>query len=354
MNMNISLRSNLFTIRFALAVVLLAGLIILPSVICAQQTITENHFKIDLPDLWSRSQKLPPGFEIGFQKPMPQGYATFYFHHEILPPHTNNDLYNTADMRKQFDALIRHQFPDAEPIESAVPGISGKLIINIAYKLTDTGKRIKRRYTYFITDRTAFVVMGSAAPEDWEAAIPELDKLIGSLVPGKAAVADTISDDTAVADLKQHTPTLLLSWPNHWYAELGRIAITTPPDSSIRNLEIELVFLRRDIGPIYENTKLIFEQIKHGIPEEEIDTRYKDAIPDSLKFIHYIGQVWGAAWSTVWKCESPLDQFQIHIADLDRRRIGAVTISREDGQAIISGKVAVTETRRVAAMYHFE
>ena len=352
--MNISLRSSIYSFRFALVVLLLAGLIILPPSLHAQQTITESHFKIDLPDRWSRSQKLPPGFEVGFQKPMPHGYATLYFHHEILPPHTNDDLYNTADMRKQFDALIRHQFPDAESIESASPAITGKLIINMTYKLMDSGNQIKRRYTYFITERTAFVVIGSAAPEDWESALPELDKLIGSLVPGTAPVTDTISDDTAVADLKQHIPTLLLSWPNHWYAELGAIEISSPPDSSVRNLDIKLIFLRRDIGPIYENTKLIFEQIKQGIPEEQIDTRYKDAIPDSLKFIHYIGQVWGAAWSTVWKCEPPLDQFRIIIADFDRKPLGAVTINREDGQAIISGEIAVSETRRVAATYHFD
>jgi len=173
-------------------------------------------------------------------------------------------------------------------------------------------------------------------------------------VPGNGAVADTISDDKAAADLKQHIPTLLSSWPNHWHAELGRIEISTPPDSSMRNLDIDLIFLRRDIGPIYENTKLLFEQIKQGRPAEKIDERFKDDIPDSLKFIHYIGQVWGAAWSTVWKCELPLDLFQIQIADLDRKHIGAVAINREDGQAIISGALAVTETRRVAAMYHFE
>ena len=122
----------------------------------------------------------------------------------------------------------------------------------------------------------------------------------------------------------------------------------------MRNLEVTLVFIRRDIGPIYENTKLIFEHIKQGTPEEEIDAHFKDAIPDSLKFIHYIGQVWGAAWSTVWKCAPPLDKFQINIADFDRQQLGAVTINREDGQAIISGEIAVSETRRVAAMYHFE
>ena len=348
------LRCNIYSVRFALAVLLIAGLIIVPSGIHAQQTITDSNFKINLPDQWSRSPKLPPGFEVGFQKPMPHGHATFYFHHEILPPQTNDDLYNTADMRKQFDALIRHQFPDAESVDSIAPAISGKLIINMAYELTENGKRLRRRYTYFIADRTAFVVIGSAAPEDWDTALQEIDALIASLRPGNAPVITTITDDTATANLKQHIPTLLLSWPNNWYAKLGRIAISGPPDSAARNLEIQLIFLRPDIRSIYENTKLIFEQIKQGTPEEQIDARYKNAIPDSLKFIHYIGQVWGAAWSTVWKCEPPLDRFHVQITDHDRKHIGAVAISREDGQAIISGKVAVTETRRVAAMYHFK
>ena len=140
-----------------------------------------------------------------FKNPCPTGMPHFYFHHEIIPPDTNDNLYNTADMRKQFDALIRHQFPDAVSVESSSPGVTGKIIINMAYELTNSGKPLKRRYTYFIADRTAFVVQSSAAPDDWESALPELDKMIASLVPGNAPVADTISDDTAVASLRQHT-----------------------------------------------------------------------------------------------------------------------------------------------------
>ena len=347
-------RSSIGSVRFLLAVLLFTGLAGIPSPIHAQQTIADNSFKIELPQLWSRSQKIPAGFEVGFQKPMPNGHATFYFHHEIIPPNTNENLYNTADMRAQFDALIRRQFPDAVSANSSSPGVNGRMIINMAYNLTDSGKRLKRRYTYFISDRTAFVVQCSTAPEDWEAALPEFDKMIGSLAPGNTPLADTVSDETAVGSLKQQLPALLLSWPPLWNAEMGPIEISTRTDSSSRNLHVTLIFLRRDIGPIYEYTKVIFEQIKQGAPEEKIDADFKDAIPDSLKFIHYIGQVWGAAWSTVWKCDPPLDQFRINIADFDRKQVGAVIINREDGQAIISGRIAVSETRRVAAMYHFE
>jgi hypothetical protein len=228
------------------------------------------------------------------------------------------------------------------------------MILNMAYHLKDNAKRLKRRYTYFIIDRTAFVVQCSAAPEDWQTALPEFNQMIGSLAPGNARLADAVSDEAAVESLQQKLPRLLLSWPSAWNAELGPIQITPSTGSSSRNLHVSLVFVRRDIGAIYEYTRVIFEQLKQGTPEEKIDAQFKDAIPDSLNFIHYVGQVWGAAWSIVWKCDPPLDQFRINIVDFDRKPVGAVTINREDGQAIISGKIDVAETRRVAAMYRFE
>ena len=340
--------------RFSLAVLMLAGLLSMPTHTQARQIVAEDSFKIELPDLWNRAQKISPGFEVGFQKRLPNGLATFYFHHEIIPPGTNENLFNTPATREQFDALIRRQFPDALLIDSSSPVVKGKIIVNLAYHLTDSGKRLKRRYTYFISDRTSFVVQCSTAPEDWESALVEFDKMIGSLASGNAPLAVTVSDETAVGNLKQQLSTLLVSWPPLWSAELGPIEISTRTNSSSRNLHVALIFIRRDIGSVYEYTRVIFEQIKQGIPEEKIDALFKDAIPDSLKFIHYIGQVWGAAWSTVWKCDPPLDQFRISIADIDRNQVGAVLINREDGQAILSGKIAVTETKRVAEMYHFE
>ena len=352
--MSIAYGNFRFSFRFLLAGLMLAELIIIPACIHAGQIITEDSFKIELPQRWSRSQKIVPGFEAGFQKPMPNGHTTFYFYHEIIPPGTNENLYNTADMREQFDALIRRQFPDAVTANSSSPQVNGKIIINLSYVLTDGGKRLKRRYTYFISDRTAFVVQCSAAPEDWEAALPDLDKMIGSLAPGDAPPADALSDEAAVGNLKQQLPTLLLSWPALWKAELGPVEFSTRADSSTRNLSVTLVFVRRDITSIYEYTKVIFEQLKQGTPAEKIDAEFKDAIPDSLKFIHYVGQIWGAAWSIVWKCDPPPDKLRVSIADGEGKPIGAVIINREDGQAIISGKIAVSDTKRVAAMYHFE
>ena len=224
----------------------------------------------------------------------------------------------------------------------------------MAYHLTDGERRLKRRYTYFISDRTAFVVQCSAAPEDWAAALPDFDKMIGGLTAGNAPLTDSVSDEAAIGSLKQQLPTLLLSWPPPWNAELGPVAISNRADSSLRDMNVTLIFVRRDIVSIYEYTKVIFEQIKQGTPEEKIDAEFKDAIPDSLQFIEYIGQIWGGTWSIVWKCDPPLNQIRIRIADLDGKPVGAVIINHEDGQAIISGKIAVSDTRRVAAMYDFE
>lgn len=349
-----ALRSIELSFHFALAVLIIAGLTGTPANIHARQAIANDNFKIELPHLWRRTEKITPGFEVGFEKPMPNGPTTFYFHHEIIPPGTNENLYNAADMREQFDALILRQFPDAVSANSPSPGLNGIIIINVAYILTDNGKRMKQRYTYFISDRTAFVVRCSTAVENWETALPDFNQMIGSLAPGKAPRADSVSDEAAIGNLKQQLPTLLLSWPAIWNAELGPAEISNRADSSLRSLNVTVIFVRRDIVSIYEYTKVIFEQIKQGTPEEKIDAEFKDAIGDSLQLIQYIGQIWGAAWSIVWKCDPPVDQFRINIADFDRKQVGAVSINREDGQAIISGKIAVSETKRVAAMYHFE
>ena len=347
-------RNISLSLRFAVAVLVITGSVSIPVNIYARQAIVEDSFKIELPQLWSHSEKISPGFKVGFRKPMPNEDATFYFHHEVIPPGTDESLYNAADMRKQFDAIIRRQFPDAVFANSSSPRLNGKIIINVAYILTDNGKRMKQRYTYFISDRMAFVVRCSAAVENWETALPDFNQMIGSLAPGKAPRADSVSDEAAIGNLKQQLPTLLLSWPALWNAELGPVEISNRADSSLRSLNVTLIFVRRDIVSIYEYTKIIFKQIKQGTPEEKIDAEFKDAIGDSLQLIQYIGQIWGAAWSIVWKCDPPVDQFRINIADFDRKQVGAVSINREDGQAIISGKIAVSETKRVAAMYHFE
>jgi hypothetical protein len=51
-------------------------------------------------------------------------------------------------MRKQFDALIRRQFPDAVSANSSSPGLNGKIIVNVAYILTDNGKRVTAMYHF--------------------------------------------------------------------------------------------------------------------------------------------------------------------------------------------------------------
>ena len=119
------------SLRFAVAVLVITGSVSIPAHIHARQTIAEDRFKIELPHLWRRTEKIAPGFEVGFGNPVPNGPTTFYFHHEIIPPGTNENLYNAADMRKQFDALIRRQFPDAVSANSPSPELNGVIIINI-------------------------------------------------------------------------------------------------------------------------------------------------------------------------------------------------------------------------------
>ena len=67
-------RSPEFSFSCSLAVLILAGLVAIPAQIHARQAIANDNFKIELPQLWNRSEKISPGFEVGFQKPMQDGW----------------------------------------------------------------------------------------------------------------------------------------------------------------------------------------------------------------------------------------------------------------------------------------
>jgi hypothetical protein len=46
--------------------------------------------------------------------------------------------------------------------------------------------------------------------------------------------------------------------------------------------------------------------------------------------------------------------FKVSITDAGGKKVGALTISKADGAAILTGKVTVDDSKRLAGMYTFE
>ena len=232
----------------------------------AQEVVQEKAYQLRVQPGWERTQNLPQGIDVGFQRKLPEGsYATFYFHHEVMPPEAGEPPSNTSDMKRQWDVMVGNRYPDARPVTGAFPKVGGRILINGTYELTDDGKKVRRRYTYFLTGRTVFVVQCSAPPAQWTRVLTDFDTMLANLQPGiSTAEKETKPDDTVKAELKRNLPTLFGSFPLQWRCSLSDVTIF--PSSSIdkRTVVIDLSFTRPDIAEIYNATKTVFGMMKRG------------------------------------------------------------------------------------------
>ncbi len=326
----------------------------------AQQVLKDKAYQISIASGWTRTESVPQGLDVGFRKPLPQGgWATFYFHHEVMPLEPGEQPpSDTSDMKRQFAAMVRNQYPDARSVAGEVPKVSGKILVNATYELTHGGTRLRRRYTYFLAEKTAFVVQCSASPTQWADVLTDFDAMLASLRPGGSAPeAKTRSDDSAEEDLRRNLPTLLDSFPSQWSCSLSDVTITRASLDGKRTLEVALSFDRPNIGDIYKATRTVFGVIKAGKTDADLNSlpaEIQRAAFNSGEFIKYVGQVWGLAWGYVANCNPPIEGYRLPILDSKGKRIGSVSISREDGSAILTGKVSASEVQRVAGMYVFE
>lgn len=342
---------------------IVVGIVLVPIVsnANAQQIVKDRAYQISLSSGWTRTESVPQGIDVGFRKPLPQqGWATFFFHHEVMPLGPGEDPpSDTADMKRQFSAMVRNQYADARSVAGETPKVGGKILVNATYELTDGGTRVRRRYTYFLADRTAFVVQCSAPPAQWASALTDFDAMLASLQPGGATPeGGRKSDESAEAELKQGVPVLLASFPPPWTCRLDGVTITPRSSKTRRTLEITLSFERSDIGEIYKATETAFGMIKAGKTDSDLNSLpagIQRAAANSGAFIKYVGQIWGYAGGYVAaSCSPPIERYRIYILDSKNQRIGSVSISREDGSAILTGKVSVSEGRTLAGMYVFE
>lgn len=345
----------------SLAIIL--GIILAPALpnANAQQVLKDKAYRILVPSGWTRTESVPTGLDVGFRKPLPQGgWATFYFHHEIMPLELGEEPpSDTSDMKRQWDAMVRNQYPDVRSMAEHVPKVNGTILVNAAYELTDGGTKVRRRYTYFLADSTAFVVQCSAPPGQWARVSTDFDAMLASLQPGSSSPeAEAKSDESAEAELQRNLPTLLGSFPRDWRCSLSKVAITPGSPKAERSLEIALSFDRRDIGDIYKATRTVFGMVKAGKTDADLNRLPADtqkAASNSGEFIKYVGQVWGYAGGYVAaSCTPPVERYRIYILDSKGKRVGSVSISRVDGSAILTGKVSASEGQRVVGMYVFE
>jgi len=325
----------------------------------AQEVVKEKAYQIQLQSGWTRTQNFPQGMDVGFTKRMAEGdYATFCFHHEVMPPEAGQLPSDTSDMKRQWDTMVRNQYPDIRSVAGAVPKVDGRIVVNGTYELTDDGKKVRRRYTYFLSGKTAFVVQCSASPTKWTSALTDFDTMIASLQPNSLyPETQKTSDESARAQLKRNIPTLLGSFQGQWRCSLSNVAIASNSSKDKRTLEIALSFARSDIGEIYKATKTVFGMIKAGKPYSDLSSlpaETQRAAPNSGEFIKYVGQVWGVAWGCVANCNPAIERYRIPILNSQGQRVGSISISREDGAAILTHKVTASDAQRVAGMYVFE
>jgi hypothetical protein len=325
----------------------------------AQEAAQSSKPRIAVPPSWGKAERLPEGFEVGFGKKLSNDkHASLLLHHEILPPEVEAAQSNNADLSRQWDSLVRSKYPDARSVPGGdEPKVTGKLLFNGTYDLVDSGETLRRRYTYFLSGRTAFLVHCSAPPEDWDAVVPECDSILASVKAGDVPSAnEKDSDEYAKANLQNRVTVFLHSFPPEWACSLTDVSIARPAGPAKRTLELTITFQRKDIKGIYGATKFIFAKMKTG--EDTSDA----SVPSELKpgaagvgdFMKYVGQLWGLAWGYVANCDPPIELFKIAVKDSSGNPIGAVSISHEDGAAILSGKLTPDDAARIAGMYAFE
>lgn len=321
--------------------------------------ITGKAYNIRIPQGWAQTSDLPYGIDVGFSKTLKNGEkATFFFHHETMPPEAVNPPSDTSAMQNQWDVMLKNKYHDIKKINDNIPKVNGKVLINATYELVDDGTKLWRRYTYFMNTQTAFVVQCSASPTEWKNIMPEFDEIILTLLPSDtASVIEAVSDVSVIARLKNDLPTLLATFPTNWTCSLCDVSVSQSSADANRTLEVKIAFTRKDVQDIYKAAKLTFIAMAEGKADDDLNfipVELRKTAPYSIDFIKYLGQMWGCAYGFTTNCQPPIEQYKMTIYDYNEEKIGSVSISREDGSILLSDKVNSIETEKIAKMYKFD
>jgi len=334
----------------------------------AQELVKEAAFELSLPAGWSRANQVPRGFEAGFRKDLGEGQeATVLLHREILPVQLDGLSADASVLLKFWDVIIRKRYPDATPIIGAVPRVRGRVQFNGVYKVTDGGAVVRRRYTSFVNGQSSFLVQCTAPPALWASVLSDFDAMLVSLRPGSGPeTRQAVTDVAAVEKLRVLLQALVGAWPVDWRCSAKTVDIAATPANGKRTVEITLAFERDDIKRLYQGIKVLFGMFDSGEIDENTDTRHlpkelSDATADGGPFVGLISGIWAVAYLTTLACDPPIELFRVGIADAAGRRVGSISVSREDAAVLVShaneiksGQMSAADIRRYIVMFAFE
>ncbi len=103
--------------------------------------------------------------------------------------------------------------------------------------------------------------------------------------------------------------------------------------------------------------KLLIGLNKVGTSGDELKKLPNDVrktASSSAAFFKKVCQVWGDAYGEAMNCYPPIDLCRIVITDSAGQRVGSVSVSKEDVEALITGKVMASDVQKTAAMWIFE
>jgi hypothetical protein len=330
---------------------LLAGVLFLGTLpAAAQLNVRERDYELILGGSWIQAQAVAPGFDHGYERGLAEGQkAVILLHSEVMAAGAGEPPEDASEMQRQFDTLVRSRYPDARAAGAPVFRVNGRILVNVAYDVTEAGSPVRKSYTYFLAGRTAMVVQCTAPRERWAEASGEFASILATLRAVSGEKQQKLSDTAAVENLRKRLPALASSLSAEWASEIRDVAIVrTPSGPGGGTLSISVAFRRGDIGEVYGSAKVLFSAMASGQSEAERPQR-----GDVSGLMKYVGELWGMAWGVVANCERPVGRFQIVIEGA-ARRMGAISLSTEDGVAVLSGKITSSDQTRVGKMYRFE
>jgi hypothetical protein len=321
--------------------------------------VQEATFELLVPEEWGKAGKAPQGFDVGFQRPGKEE-ITLFLHFEHMPEAGGDPPTDTSDMQEQWVKMVRSQYSDANQVVAPRVKTVGSILIDQVYDLTDSGTKLRRRYTYQYvpTGRLAFITQCSAPPGQWDEAAELFQVMIGSLRPaGAAGMQAKISPEAALKDIQASVPKLATSFPDRWACQVPNVVWEKDKDGK-PVLLMTVAFQRNDVAKTYKATKAAFEAMAAGKVSGDMRQVFpedaKDVAPrDVSEFIKYVGQLWGLSCSTLVNCREPPETIRMAVSG-PHGKVGTLSLSYENALKILRTDASNADATALAKMYRFE
>jgi hypothetical protein len=305
-------------------------------------------FDIKLPDGWTRAQDVQTGFEVGYTKKIGDGEARFLVHSQFMGNMAKALPEDTSEMQRQFDVLIRQQFSDARSFQAEPLKPDGKVIMNLAYDLSDQGKSYRRRYMYILNQQTALVVMCDAPPAQFAQADEDFRPMLCSLRQSGEPQTGPVPLASAVDAAKNGVSTMVNAYPSDWQCAIVDVRTTNAGGKT--TLEVGVAFARPDVGEIFKACKIVMTALGNGDPEPQVSV----SAQDGGAFMQYVGQIWGCVYSFIAQTTPPVDEITIVIMNASRTKVGTLSVLRTDAEKILSGQLNDSDSKAFGKALRFE